>query len=144
MFKTTGKMIPVPKNTFIQAVHTELENFKTKLLNGDPAPVPNPFYESLVVTINNTVVMIPPDIQNEAMASYIQTNPQLKHMMDNTKTGNMNRSYLIDSNAFIRDTDNNIEEEIDDTIPTSKNGIYLSVCILVLGLLMFLYREKLK
>jgi len=150
MFKPTGKMVPVPKNTFMNAVYSELENFKTKLLNGDSDPVPNPFYESLVVTINNTVVMIPSDIQNEAIASYIQTNPQLKHMTENIITDPI-RSPLIDSGAFNphrnndADVDAYIIDEDNTKLPqTGGNGIYILICIVVLGLLMFLYKEKLK
>ena len=153
-FVPTGKMIPMPKNIFTQAVNFELENFKGKLLNGDPNPVPNPFTESLVVSNNGSNVMVPKNIQNETIASYLSTDPQLRAMMDNTTVSS--RRPLVESAAFNQSRHNDTKEyddnrEHDEDIyilsikNTNKNNtmILLVLCIIVAGLLIFFCRKKL-
>ena len=148
VFNATGKMVPVRRSAFVEAVYSELENFETKLLNGDPDPVPNPISESLVVTVNNTTVMIPRDIQNDAIVSYMQTHPRLKHMIDNIET-DASRSLLVDYDALNPRRNNDINEDTTDGDITkiSQPGgtrIFVLACVVLLGLLMFLYRDSLK
>jgi len=143
MFEVTGKLIPVPKNTFIRAVYTELENFKANLLDGNPSPVPNPFTESLVVADNGKTVMIPPDIQNEAITLYLKTDPELQSMVENSTTLSTRRP-LIDSGAFNQNRLYVAEDDEDIYMPTGVSNTTVVLCILVLGLLMVFSAKKLK
>lgn len=144
MFEVTGKLIPIPKNTFMRAVYAELENFKANLLDGNPSPVPNPFTESLVVADNGKTVMVPPDIQNEAIALYLQTDPELQSMVENSTTLST-RQPLIDTGTFNQNRLYEVDDDYEDVyVQSGINKTAVMLCLVALGLLIFFYRKKLK
>lgn len=158
-YKMTGKMIPIPKEEFIKFVFQAMGEFKEKLLSGDPNPEPNPLSESLFITNGERTIMIPHDIQNEAITMYLKRDQQLKAMIGvneplDSESEYADRKPLVDSNAFEVETDDDVDEQIntDDgytedlekNSSSNSNAVLIALCIVTVLLLIYMFGHKVK
>lgn len=168
-YQMTGKMVPMPRQHFVNSVYEAMGIFKRKLLQGDPNPTPNPLIEPLILSNGERSVMIPTDIQNEAIMDYLKTDPQLSSMVGRfTPLRNTmqtaGRGSLVDNNAFEVDDDTEegqvftedgedeyssdlnrrIKRKVLDNKEKTSNTVTIIVCILIVVFLLFMFGDKLK
>jgi hypothetical protein len=68
----TGRTVNIGRDELISFVHDVLNEYKMKKINGDPDPRPNPFTESLFFNQGKKTLMVPHDIQNQAISLYLE------------------------------------------------------------------------
>ena len=156
-YKMTGNMVKIPQDHFVKFVFQAMQEFKEKLLAGDPNPVPNPLSESLFITNGDKTIMIPHDTQNDAITLYLREDPQLKSMIGVTdalesESESGGRQPLINSKAFEVGTDEDTDEQIDEldssdegeVESSSTNTMAIAFCIIIALALIYLFGHKLK
>ena len=74
-FQLTGNNVPVNKMELIKHVHGLLYNYQIQI-NNNQEPETDPFKTSLIISNGDKTIMIPHEIQNEAIQSYVN-NPQI-------------------------------------------------------------------
>ena len=125
-FQLTGKNIPVNKIELIKYVHQILYYYQIQLHKNE-VPKIDPFKESLIITNGNNNIMIPHDIQNEAIKIYIE-NPQIFEYylkLDNNKLENQNKLNTNDKD------DNNDNEQDKGGAKEKDESLYgIIFCII--------------
>jgi len=146
-FKLTGKTQPLLKEDCIKVVFLALDQCKNDLITQKMNIKESPLNNSLFISNNETTVMIPHEIQNEAITMYLNNNADLANVLGYKQADNTNRQPLIDNSQHVNKEkkeldvyDENIEDSENDEVedlkekkdkPTSR--ILFIVCLLLLA-----------
>ena len=123
-FQLTGNNVPVNKMELIKHVHGLLYNYQIQI-NNKQEPEIDPFKTSLFISNEDKTIMIPHEIQNEAIQSYVN-NPQIFEYFSKLNNN--------DSPAEVNSNKNNQENEENEEKGESLYGIIF--CILFFFIIM--------
>ena len=136
-FEMTGNSLELKKEEVLNLTLNVINEYVIRTEKGEKNVRPNPFNESLYVDIEDKTVMIPHDVQNEAINIFLQkTNTETVKYEENK----LEETKLDDD---LEDENNELSNEADDEKyknDSNQTLLYLFLLIIFFAAIMYIFK----
>ena len=136
-FEMTGNSLELKKEEVLNLTLNVINEYVIRTEKGEKNVKPNPFNESLYVDIEDKTVMIPHDVQNEAINIFLQkTNTETVKYEENK----LEETKLDDD---LEDENNELSNETDDEKyknDSNQTLLYLFLLIIFFASIMYIFK----
>lgn len=136
-FEMTGNSLELKKEEVLNLTLNVINEYVIRTEKGEKNVKPDPFSESLYVDIEDKTVMIPHDVQNEAINIFLQkTNTETVKYEENK----LEETKLDDD---LEDENNELSNETDDEKyknDSNQTLLYLFLLIIFFAVIMYIFK----
>ena len=133
-FQMTGNSLELKKEEVLTMTLNVINEFVRRTESGEKNVKPDPFNDSLYVDIEDKTVMIPHDLQNEAINIFMEQRNSESIKYVNNEVNESNLDENIDEDLVEEDDDEKYKNDSNQTI------FYLLLLIILIAALMYIFK----